>query len=105
MVSNARDDFPLPERPVMTTSLFLGISRLIFFKLWTRAPRMTILSDMHLSFPRKRESSYRLYDGSRIKSGTAAKQPLSEVKNRDNCPTLGSRGVILSAEALAKAGN
>ena len=33
IVSKANDDFPLPETPVITTSLFRGISKSIFFKL------------------------------------------------------------------------
>ena len=32
-VSKASEDFPDPERPVTTTSLFLGIFTEIFFKL------------------------------------------------------------------------
>src|SRR3990170_3580569 len=43
MVSNASDDFPEPETPVITTSLSRGISRSIPFRLCSRAPRMTIL--------------------------------------------------------------
>ncbi len=39
--------FARPESPVMTTSLSRGISTVMFFRLWTRAPttRMT-LEDM-----------------------------------------------------------
>ena len=43
-VSNARLDFPLPLMPVMTTSLPRGISRLMFLRLLTLAPEMTIFS-------------------------------------------------------------
>ena len=32
-VSNARDDFPEPDKPVITTSLSRGISRRIFFAM------------------------------------------------------------------------
>ena len=32
--SNARDDLPDPERPVITTNLSLGISKDIFFNIW-----------------------------------------------------------------------
>jgi len=39
-VSNAMVDFPEPDRPVKTTSLFLGIDKLTFFKLCSRAPRI-----------------------------------------------------------------
>ena len=38
MVSKAKDDFPLPLRPVMTTSFSRGIFTSIFFKLWALAP-------------------------------------------------------------------
>src|SRR5512140_1472777 len=38
IVSNASDDLPDPERPVMTTILSRGISTVMFFRLWTRAP-------------------------------------------------------------------
>lgn len=38
----ANDDFHLPERPVITTSLSLGISTSIFFRLLIRAPLMNI---------------------------------------------------------------
>lgn len=44
IVSNASDDFPEPESPVIATILFLGISTVIFFKLCVRAPRTMILS-------------------------------------------------------------
>src|ERR1700681_2544403 len=42
MVSNARDDLPEPERPVITVSVLRGISRLMFFRLCWRAPRIDI---------------------------------------------------------------
>src|SRR3989338_7119811 len=42
MVSNAKDDLPEPESPVNTTSLLLGTVTSIFFRLCTRAPRMTM---------------------------------------------------------------
>ena len=45
MVSNAKDDFPEPDKPVITTNLFLGIEILIFFKLCCRAPFIIILFD------------------------------------------------------------
>src|SRR6267378_4923976 len=44
MVSNASDDFPDPLTPVTTVMALWGTSRLIFFRLWTRAPRMEIVS-------------------------------------------------------------
>src|ERR1700690_2319908 len=42
MGSNASDDFPDPESPVMTTSLSRGISTSMFLRLCSRAPLMTI---------------------------------------------------------------
>jgi len=41
-VGVTKEDFPEPEIPVMTTSLFLGISRLIFLRLCTLAPLIFI---------------------------------------------------------------
>ena len=38
MVSKASDDFPLPDKPVITVSACRGIFTLIFFRLCTRAP-------------------------------------------------------------------
>src|SRR3989338_249836 len=43
IVSNAKDDFPLPESPVKTTILFRGISTVMFFRLCVRAPLTIIL--------------------------------------------------------------
>ena len=43
-VSNASDDFPEPDSPVITTSLSLGISIFMFFRLCSFAPFITILS-------------------------------------------------------------
>src|SRR6266851_4600710 len=44
MVSKASEDFPDPETPVTTVSALCGISKSMFLRLWTRAPRTTILS-------------------------------------------------------------
>src|ERR1700730_16550799 len=43
MVSNASEDFPDPDNPVMTVSVLRGISTLIFLRLCWRAPRTTSL--------------------------------------------------------------
>jgi hypothetical protein len=51
-VSNAREDFPEPEMPVMTTSLSRGIVRSMFFRLWVRAP-LTIMLSINKCEPRK----------------------------------------------------
>src|SRR6266850_1029388 len=44
MVSNASEDLPEPDSPVITTSWSRGISRSTFLRLCSRAPRMTIRS-------------------------------------------------------------
>src|SRR5947199_3979906 len=44
MVSNAREDLPLPEMPVKTISRSRGSSRWTFLRLCSRAPWMTIES-------------------------------------------------------------
>src|SRR3990172_7343865 len=44
MVSKARLDLPLPDRPVMTTSRSRGSSTVMFLRLCSRAPRTTIES-------------------------------------------------------------
>ena len=42
MVSNAREDLPEPERPVITTSLSLGMVTSTFLRLCSLAPFITI---------------------------------------------------------------
>src|SRR5690606_9960507 len=44
MVSNASDDLPEPDRPVITISRSRGRSRSMFLRLWVRAPRMRMVS-------------------------------------------------------------
>lgn len=44
IVSNAKDDFPLPESPVKSTIFPRGIDSEIFFKLCVFAPFIVILS-------------------------------------------------------------
>src|SRR5690606_3468932 len=44
MVSNASDDLPEPDRPVITISWSRGRSRSMFLRLWVRAPRMRMVS-------------------------------------------------------------
>src|SRR5689334_10262122 len=44
MVSKASEDLPDPETPVTTVRVLCGISKSTFFRLWTRAPRTTMLS-------------------------------------------------------------
>src|SRR5688500_10993973 len=40
MVSKTSEDLPDPETPVTTVSSLCGMSTEIFFRLWTRAPRI-----------------------------------------------------------------
>src|SRR5436190_7908692 len=42
MVSKASDDLPEPDSPVKTTSLSRGISRSMFLRLCSRAPRVVV---------------------------------------------------------------
>ena len=42
IVSKANEDFPDPDRPVITTNFSLGISRETFFRLCSLAPFTTI---------------------------------------------------------------
>ena len=44
IVSNARDDLPEPDKPLITIREFLGSSKSIFFKLCCLAPLIIILS-------------------------------------------------------------
>src|ERR1041384_2598374 len=46
MVSKASDDFPEPERPVITVSESRGISTSTFLRLCSRAPRMEMFFSM-----------------------------------------------------------
>ena len=48
-VSNARLDFPLPDTPVITVSLFLGIVTSICRKLWILAPFISMFCFMFIS--------------------------------------------------------
>ena len=43
-MSNAKDDLPEPDSPVITISLFLGMTTSIFFKLWSFAPFIIMFS-------------------------------------------------------------
>src|SRR5258707_13530349 len=44
MVSKASEDLPEPLTPVTTVMALCGTSTLIFFRLWTRAPRSEMVS-------------------------------------------------------------
>ncbi len=43
-MSNASDDLPDPDKPVITVNLSRGMVKLIFFRLWVLAPRISIVS-------------------------------------------------------------
>src|SRR5208337_130641 len=43
-VSNTSDDLPEPDTPVTTVSWLCGIASDTSFRLWTRAPRITMES-------------------------------------------------------------
>src|SRR3990172_8421955 len=77
MVSKASDDLPDPETPVITVSVFRGISRLMFLRLCSRAPRMTMcVLDMawHQLLSRQ--------DGCRRRAGAAAAGELRPRRRR-----------------------
>src|SRR6266705_1462935 len=44
IVSKASEDLPEPETPVTTVRVLCWISKSMFLRLWTRAPRTTMLS-------------------------------------------------------------
>ena len=50
-VSNASEDLPEPDIPVITTNLPRGISTVIFLRLLTFAPRMTMFPSSDISLP------------------------------------------------------
>src|SRR3954447_17229625 len=51
MVSNASDDFPEPDRPVMTTSESRGSSTVTSLRLCSRAPATTMDSWRDITLP------------------------------------------------------
>src|SRR5262245_49887940 len=51
MVSKASEDLPEPDSPVNTTSLSRGMSRSMFLRLCSRAPRMEIMRASRFSRP------------------------------------------------------
>ena len=60
-MSNPRVDLPEPKIPLSTTIWFLGMSRLILFKLWGRGPRIWGLLAKIVAEPiNEREQTLRL---------------------------------------------
>src|ERR1035441_9621137 len=54
MVSNASDDLPDPDTPVITVNFSWGIESEMFLRLWTRAPWIRIKSSTGVSIIRLR---------------------------------------------------
>src|ERR1700735_1973525 len=48
MVSNASEDFPEPDGPVITTNLSRGMNASMFLRLWTFAPFTMIASSLSI---------------------------------------------------------
>src|SRR3984957_11800600 len=62
MVCKAREDLPDPETPVTTVRVLCSISKSMFLRLWTRAPRTTMLSvDIFPWHYRRIKSHYRIF--------------------------------------------
>src|ERR671916_2929713 len=61
MVSKAREDLPLPERPVTTTITSRGRETFTFFKLCSRAPRTTIRFSAISDHPFSKVASTKVY--------------------------------------------
>lgn len=78
MVSNAKEDFPEPLRPVITMRRSLGISTSIFFRLWAFAPLMMIFSAaIYNTFLRESVfcSKYLITNNKKIFSSKGGKKP------------------------------
>src|SRR3989344_42259 len=60
MVSKARELLPLPDTPVKTTNLFLGISTSMFFKLCCRAPRTLMYLSIIIIITTRRTGQWRM---------------------------------------------
>src|SRR3974377_1416825 len=56
MVSNASDDLPDPDTPVITVNFSWGRESEMFLRLWTRAPWILINSSTGISIIRLRSS-------------------------------------------------
>src|ERR1017187_825085 len=59
MVSNASDDLPDPDTPVITVNFSWGIESEMFLRLWTRAPWIRIKSSTGDSIIRLRSTASR----------------------------------------------
>src|SRR5690606_34383661 len=86
--SNASDDFPDPDRPVITTSRLRGTSRTMFFRLWVRAPRTRIdsmrakanrliypVANAHLMLPQSPDSRVGADPATGLRASHAAPDP------------------------------
>ena len=73
MVSNANDDLPDPDKPVITIRLSLGKSRSMFLRLWVRAPRMRMVSrGMETTIQIRGKGQYIGFESSNFKRRRAA---------------------------------
>src|SRR5215216_1504293 len=61
MVSKAREDLPLPERPVTTTITSRGRETFTSFRLCSRAPRTTIRFSTISNHPFSKVASTKVY--------------------------------------------
>src|SRR5262245_8734651 len=83
MVSNARLDFPEPERPVTTTRQSRGISSEMFLRLWTRAPWTPIVVRAARGAAGTRVSGCRVSGSSGRRTGSEVIRRLSRMEEGD----------------------
>src|SRR6185437_14273672 len=85
MVSKASELFPEPDTPLTTVSLPCGISQDMFFRLWVRAPRITMAS----------------FKGKGTRQNSAIRNPAHSVRARAQTAIFHYR----SADKRARAGS
>src|SRR6478609_12069576 len=96
MVSNANDDLPEPDSPVITTSLSRGFSTSTFLRLCSRAPLILIpvILFMRVARSAERPVGWLLTPGSVRQAGFPALVPYhgaAPVFCRDHAATFDSR--------------
>src|SRR3972149_6085641 len=110
MVSKASEDLPDPDSPVITTSRSRGISRSMFLRLCSRAPRMTMRSLAMLPGPRDVETVAEAPPGGRAGApaeprppGAAAgpREPRDGQRGEGGEPDVGPGGGAAGADPLA----
>lgn len=91
MVSKASELLPEPETPVTTVNWLWGISSETFLRLWTRAPRMRIVSSKG-------------YVGSRLLPAVCFYYPRNQKKTPEAAPSefllRAASGVLTQEEGL-----